>query len=199
MQQTAVYCGAFNPPTLAHKNIMERVLSYWDIERIIFCPTGPREDKTYWIADSIREEIFEIFCNEVSQRWIPMGISRYFYQDGRSTQTTTRGVDIYMREKYGIAPYHVFWYDVIEKIPSWGDNPNLFVQQKLKKIFVSRPNFQANLSGFDNYRILELGDKNMNISSTLVREILKTRWDISHLTTPNVSQFLVEKKIQYTI
>lgn len=199
MKQTAVYCGAFNPPTLAHKTIIGKVLALWDIDRIIFCPTGPREDKTYWITDQVREEILEIFCQEVNQSWLPIEISRYFYQDGKYRQTTTRGVDTYIQEKYWISPYHIFWYDIIEKIPSWSDNPGRLVEEQLKKIFISRPNFQANFSGYRNYRILDLWKENMEISSTLVRETLRTYWDISHLTTPDVCVFLQQNNIQYSI
>lgn len=197
MKQTAVYCGAFNPPTIAHKNVIESVINVWLADRIIFCPTGPREDKTYGIKEEIREEIFEIFSKEIHTLWIPMEVSRYFYQDGSSVNTTTRWVDTYITQEYWVRPHHIFGYDVISKIADWSDNPWKYIEKKLKKIFISRPEYIADFSGLCNYQVIDLGERNINISSTLVRKILNKWWKISHLTTPNVGSFLEENSIIY--
>jgi len=197
MKKFAVYWGAFNPPTIAHKWVITHVLEKTNIDKIILCPSGPREDKDYGIAHNIREEFLRIFYQDLQSDWLPVDFSSFFLTNKNHKNTTARWVDAYMKTMYWPNIYHIFWSDVIKNMEGWSDNPNRFVQTKLKKIFANRAWYESDFSGIENYMEVNLPDELDGISSTLIREMLKNKQSIKNLTTPWVATFLEKNNINF--
>jgi len=190
MNKVAIYAGAFNPPTIAHKWVITHVLEKTDIDKIVFCPSGPREDKDYWIANDVREKLLRIFYEDLQSDWLPVDFSSFFFTSKNHKNTTARWVDAYMKTIYGPDIYHIFWSDVIKNMEDWSDNPNRFVQTELKKIFANRAWYESDFNGIENYIQVNLPDELDGISSTLVRTRIKNKHSIRDIVTSWVCDFL---------
>ena len=196
MRKIALYAWAFNPPTLAHKKIITWVIDNWLVNEVIFAPTGPRSDKSYWIENHFRERILEIFHREIQDEWYPLTFSDYFLKNKNKGNTTTVWMDKYFSSiQKDIELYHIFWVDVICQIPYWEKNEDHIVENKLKKIFIDRKwysipkPFTMSYSTFIDFDIEW-------ISSTLAREMIQTKQDVFWILTPWVSEF-IEKNWLY--
>lgn len=58
------YGGAFTPPTIGHKAIIDGLLERGISEKVLIIPSGPRIDKVYAYSDSIRRRLLEVFASE---------------------------------------------------------------------------------------------------------------------------------------
>lgn len=195
MKKIALYAWAFNPPTLAHKKVITGVIDTGIVQEVIFAPTWPRSDKSYGIENHTRERILEIFHKEITDEWYPVTFSDYFLKDKNNGNTTTVGMDRYFRSlQEGTELYHIFWLDVIPQIPHWAENEDHIVENRLKKIFINRkwyptPNpFTMQYSTFVDFDIEW-------ISSTLAREMIRTKQDVLWILSPQVEQFIREHNL----
>jgi nicotinic acid mononucleotide adenylyltransferase len=78
----------------------------------------------------------------------------------------------------------------------WSGNKDQYIEKKLKKIFVSRPGYDLKLDDIENYILADLPDL-IEISSTIVREMLSVRQDVSQIVTQGVSQYIQNQNISY--
>ena len=78
----------------------------------------------------------------------------------------------------------------------WSNNPDRYIEKKLKKIFLMRPGYPENFEGFENFIALHL-DIPSDISSTLVRESIKNKLAVAHFLTPGVATYIKEHSISY--
>jgi nicotinic acid mononucleotide adenylyltransferase len=78
----------------------------------------------------------------------------------------------------------------------WSGNKDQYIEKKLKKIFVSRPGYDLKLDDIENYILADLPDL-IEISSTVVREMLSVRQDVSQIVTQGVSQYIQNQNISY--
>lgn len=192
METIAIYWGAFNPPTLWHQEVMVKMITKWYVDKIIFSPDGQRFDKNYWISHQERKDILEIFASEIYQKWLNIEFEDYFLKT--NIPTTTMDVEEYYRQKLGFQPYHIFGIDTISFMPKWTWNKEKYLEIKLKKIFLMRKWFllPENID-MENYLILDLDI--IDISSTLVREMLKNKWKVSHVLTPWVYNYVLKNEL----
>lgn len=196
MKKIALYAWAFNPPTLAHKKIITWVIDKWLVDELIFAPTGPRSDKSYWIENYARERILEIFFREIRDEWYPLHFSDHFLKNKNNGNTTTVWMDAYFLSlEPNIELHHIFWIDVIPQIPNWEENEDHKVENHLKKIFIQRKwypipkPFTMQYSTFIDFDIEW-------ISSTLAREMIRTKQDVRSILSPWVCDF-IEKNWLY--
>lgn len=97
--ETAIYGGAFNPPTLGHALVIDQVLQSHHVDHIIFCPDGKRSDKQYRISEVHRRKMLEIFFEEMQKKYgEKISLSKDFL-DMQKVLTTTREVDMHYSEK----------------------------------------------------------------------------------------------------
>lgn len=192
----AVYGGAFNPPTLWHEKVISWILTSQKVEKIILSPDGYRLDKNYGISQEKRKEIIYIFFEELLKKWLNVELETHFLEAKSWNFTNTIAVDKFFQEKLGFAPYHIFGSDVIEWMKNWSGNDNWYIEKQLKKLFVSRPGYELQLDNIENYILADIPDI-MEISSTVVREMLSVRQDVSEIVTGWVSQYIQNQNISY--
>lgn len=192
MEKIAIYSGAFNPPTIWHQEVMIQLMTKWYVDKIIFSPDGQRMDKNYWISSQKRRNMLEVFASEMSSKWFNIEFQDHFLE--RTSFTTTMEVEEYYRQKLWFQPYHIFGIDTISSIPNWTWNKDKYLETKLKKIFLLRKWFTLpeNID-MENYLILDLDI--IEVSSTLVREILKNKWEVSHILTPWVYNYVRDNEL----
>jgi len=135
--ETAIYWGAFNPPTLAHIQVVQEVLKTTDITHVIISPSGEREDKDFWIDQKDRRKLMEKYVEILKQLWLSVSLDTYFFDNNDSWVTTTKAEEEYFKSKLWISPYFIFGSDTAENMFWWTNNDDRFIEEKLKKIFVS--------------------------------------------------------------
>ena len=189
MGNIAIYWGAFNPPTIWHFEIIERLLTKNIVEKIIFSPDWQRKDKDYKISFEKRTQVLEIFFEELKQRWLNVDFEEYFLKN--TWNTTTMQVEQYFSNKLWFQPFHIFWIDTISNIPNRVWNDEKYIENKLKKIFIKRKWFLVpeNID-MQNYMMLDL--EILEISSTTVREMIKNKMSVDHILTPKVIDYIEE-------
>ncbi|MDD3144810.1 MAG: hypothetical protein PHV23_01720 [Candidatus Gracilibacteria bacterium] len=187
MENIAIYGGAFNPPTIGHFEIIEKLLTQNIVEKIIFSPDGQRKDKDYKINIEKRTKILEIFFEELKQRGLNVDFEEYFLKNPGNT--TTMQVEQYFSNKFGFQPYHIFGIDTISNMPNRLGNTDKYIENKLKKIFIKRKGFLVpeNID-MQNYKLLDL--EILEISSTTVREMIKNKMRIDHILTTKVKDYI---------
>ncbi len=191
--EIAVYWWAFNPPTLWHFGVVEKLLTSNKVQKIIFTPDGERSDKNYEILSEKRQKMIQIFFEEMLKQWFNVEMEKHFLFQ-KNTQTTTMDVQEYFEEKLWKTPTHIFWVDVIESMPNWVWNKDNYLEQHLKKIFLMRKGFDVpEMKNFQNFEILDFDI--LEISSTTVREMIKNKLRVEHILTPKVHEFVMDEKL----
>ncbi len=196
---TAIYWGAFNPPTLWHQKVIEWILKdeKWTIDQIIFTPDGARPDKKFWVSLEEREEIIEIFYEELQNMfWAHVDISRHFLHGKNGSEINTFHINKYFEETLWVMPYQIFGSDVIPDMETWWNNPDRFAQERLKKIFLNRPWYDFSPKWLDNFILLDIPWL-IEVSSTTLKQMLESKQAIDHLLTPEVHRHITENNISY--
>ena len=193
----AIYWGAFNPPTIGHKQIIEWVIGNKIVDKIIFTPDGERKDKDYGIENERRRDIIEIFYEELKTLlWDKIDISRHFLKEKESELTSTKSVNTHFTDKLWFSPYHIFWSDTVIGMDTWINNEDRYIQEVLAKIFITRKWYNPNMSQIDNYHLVTI-DEVWDVSSTMVRRMIKRKQEISNLLTSSVNEYIKENTITY--
>lgn len=79
-------------------------------------------------------------------------------------------------------------------MPNWTGNTDKYLEKKLKKIFILRKWFLIpDEIDMENYEILDLDI--LEISSTLVREMLKNKLQVRHILSPWVYDYIMKKEL----
>lgn len=191
--EIALYGWAFNPPTLWHFWVVEKLLVWEKVEKIIFTPDGERADKNYGILTQKRQEMIQIFFEEMLRKWLNVEIEKNFLMQ-KNAQTTTMDVEEYFTQKLWKHPTHIFWVDVISSMSHWSGNKDKYLEQKLKKIFLMRKGFEIpQMQGFKNFEIFD--PDILEISSTTVRQMIKNGLKVDHILTPKVHEFVMDEKL----
>lgn len=189
MENIAIYWGAFNPPTIWHKLVIEKLLTQNEVSKIIFSPDWERRDKNYQINSTDRIKMLQIFFAELKQRWLNVDFEDYFLKN--PWKTTTMEVENYFTNKLWFSPHHIFWIDTISNMPNWVWNTEKYIENKLKKIFIKRKGFEVPINlEMQNFKILDL--EILEISSTTVREMIKNKMRVDHILTPKVRNYIEE-------
>ncbi len=162
----AIYGGAFTPPTIGHRAIVDALLGSEGIARVIIAPSGPRSDKIYALESDIRRRLIEVFIAEFDDPRVEWDFSFF----SGTADTTTLGMDSIYRERFGGSPYQVFGADVSHTMATWPNSPEnrLYLLEDMPKIFFSRPWVELDLWDKWSYKVIHASIP--DASSTLVRE-----------------------------
>ena len=196
MEKVAIYWGAFNPPTLAHAQVVEEVLKRQAAGHVILSPSWEREDKDFWISTPERRKLVEIFFEVLRQQGLHVSLDIHFLEWKNTWITTTTWEEKYFREQLWVAPAFIFWSDVAPNMSWWSNNPDRFIEERLKKIFIKRPGFEFDFeaNGFREYTLLDIPHM-LDISSSLAREILRNKQSVEWILLPEVAREIQAQKL----
>lgn len=188
----ASYWWAFNPPTLWHFGVLQKLSTSKKVDKIIFTPDWERCDKKYSVNPEKRQEMMRVFLQDCRELDINIDYESNFLLS--QNQTTTMDVERYFIDKYSTQIAHIFWIDVISSMPNWAWNIDKYLEEKLKKIFLMRKWYKIpDMSFMDNFEIIDLDI--IEISSTTVREMLKNKLNVWQVLTPLVWEFVMDEKL----
>ncbi len=189
MKKTGIFGGSFDPVTYAHLVAAEWLYRELNLQKLLFIPNWQNPLKTdLHPAESeirlkmLRESIevnpnFEIETVEIER----MGKSY--------TIDTIRA----LKEKYPETHFVLLvGLDVINNFSNW-KNPELILEN-VELITFSRFGYKVD-PGMDDIRerIREIEIPDINISSTLVRQLVSGGRPISHLVPPSVEKIIYDE------
>jgi len=189
--RVAVFGGAFNPPHLAHRQVVMELLGWFD--EIVIVPSGNRDGKNSLSGVSLpaRKKLVSLNFRDLPR----VRIDTYDLDNG--TFTPTWALDERYRELYkGREVWHVIGGDLIaggkngsaEIQRSWQKGENIW--RTLNFAVVVRPGF--NLAPEDlppNAEVLEA--ETLWGSSTLIRERIAKGEDVRPLLLPVVYGYII--------
>ena len=185
-QETIIYGGAFNPPTLAHKAILEACVDYAQIKQadVWVMPSGDRQDKTIATSRGMRLAYIEAMIESVdNQNLTPKVVTSEL---DRTVMVETYDTVRELEQEYPDRRFtFVFGADSTETMASWHGGEELL--DNLSMLVVEREGSIVNPMARHAVRM----QVNVpNVSSTQVRERLAAGVSVADLVAAPVALLL---------
>jgi nicotinate-nucleotide adenylyltransferase len=180
--ETIIYGGAFNPPTRAHQAILQACVNRAEQTGadVWLLPSGNRTDKTIEVSRDDRLRMLDALISDVLMRTVAVHVETS--ELDRIVPTETFDTVIEMNDKYPDRRFTwVFGSDSVETMPQWYMGE--WMMNNLSMLVIERPGTPIQTLGRYTSR---LPVATIDISSTQVRERLKSRKAIDDLVTPSV-------------
>jgi nicotinate-nucleotide adenylyltransferase len=164
----AIFGSAFNPPSLGHKSVLERLKHF---DQVLLLPSFAHAWGKVMLDYSARCDLVEAFISDLDQE--NLMLSR-------------------LEEEMVVGDESITTYAVLVELQKRYPNAEL--------TFVVGPDNFLKFNQFYNadlilskWQVLACPET-VNIRSTVIRDKIVKKSDISHLTTPKVATLLVEDK-----
>lgn len=178
--------GAFNPPTIAHKEIIKELNSQFVIEEIIIMPTFISSSKKLIDFKHRVKMLKTMFKKQKNVR-----ISEY---ERLETFRGTYFTLLDLEKKYNEKPYLVIGADNLIDIPNWINAKKLLEEFPLIVFNRDRLLNYNKVKKFmdDNNAKVSFFDLKVDVSSTKVRNSLEEN---KEMLTPEIYKYLKKKKL----
>jgi nicotinate-nucleotide adenylyltransferase len=199
MNKIGIFGGAFNPIHNGHLFVAKESLKVFGLRKIIFVPTGnpvftkedllPKETRAYLVKIAIKDEsyfeesLFEIDRDEPSYYIETLEQ----FEDSENDLFTIVGEDAFLF-------FHKWksYQDIILKT-------NFIIAERFDDSFKTTKNYiEKNFPDFEK-KIFFLPHPLYRISSTLIRERIKSNKHISYLVSEEVEREILNKKFYKNI
>jgi len=178
-----IYGGGFNPPTLAHVEVIKLALKLPEFSQVWVMPCGNRLDKQFAISDDTRLEMLKLVKQEMFNSDPRLQITDFELKLSAPTNTasTLEALELaYTNLKFAF----LFGVDSYNQMPSWENGQRL--QSELDMVIVNRGNLKLpTRAGITHLKITDTG-----ISSTLVRELAGLGLPIDLMVCPAIDNII---------
>ena len=167
MKNVGFFGGCFNPPTIAHIDLIEQAIQEYNLDKVYFVPMGDLYKKETLIPAFHRVNMLklaikfhpklEILLTSVNSKKQLQAIDTFKIIQAEFSKTNN---------------FFIMGSDNFEKIKFWKNSEELI----------------------NNYQYIILKREN-NISSTSVREKIKNNEDTNNLISKDVEQYILENKL----
>ncbi len=165
MKKLGFFGGCFNPPTVAHIELIEKAIKENNLDMVYFVPMGDLYKKENLVLASHRVNMLKLAIKE------KMDILTISVDSKKELQA----IDTFriIQEKFNQSDnYFIMGSDNFEKIKFWKNSDELL----------------------NNYKYIILKRDN-NISSSKVRDKVKNIEDVSQFICKDVEQYILENKL----
>jgi len=180
VKKIGFFGGSFNPPTIAHFEIVKKALKEFKLDKIIIIPMGDKYEKKDLIPFKYRYEMldrmFEVF--EDVDIWALQA-----NQQNRMYAIDT--FDIIDEEYKDFERFFIMGLDNFINIKKWKSSNKLL--QNRNYIIFRRNNIQVN-ENIENVKFLDVEQE--NVSSSMVRAKIKLGEDLNGLLTPIIIKYI---------
>jgi len=176
--------GTFNPVHFGHLILGEQVLGQLNLDKVIFIPTflPPHKNKKEVISAKDRLKMIELAVK--ANRHFAVSDLEIRRRGKSYTVDTLRQI----KKQYPAAQlFFICGSDLVNEIPTWKDVDEIYKLAKF--VLAKRPGFGKRLSGRS---FLKINVAQVDISSSLIRNLVKHRRSILYLT-PYVVVKYIEK------
>ena len=179
-----LFIGSFNPITKAHIDILLKLKD--SFKKIVLVPVNSKDKEL--IDINLRIDMLNILKNKYSFLEISNIMKNYSYLNYRI-------IDI-LKSKYGDLNL-IMGSDLLEKLDTF-DNYE-YLLNNYNFTIIPRDNIDANKLIIDKYSSYKnkfmIIDYNSNISSTMVRKLLKEKKDLSNYLDKDIYDFIKENDL----
>ena len=174
--------GTFNPIHYGHLILGEQVLGQLKLDRVIFVPTfiPPHKSKKDVIGSQARLDMIKLAVR---------GNSHFTVSDleiCRKGMSYTVDTLRQIKKKYPLSElFFICGSDLVSEIPKWKDVGEIYKLARF--VLAKRPGFGKRLSGKS---FLKIDVAQVDISSSLIRTLVKRDRSIRYLTPSNVVKYI---------
>jgi nicotinate-nucleotide adenylyltransferase len=189
-----IFGGTFNPPHIAHSIIAREILEQFNLDKIIFIPSGIPPLK---LDDELTSSLHRLnmakiaFENDKSFEVSEIEMQNVSHKSF-TVDTLIKLSEIFKEDNVKL--YLIIGIDNLIDFPKWKNPDKLFLYCDV--IVINRPGF------FHNDAASEYTDKVMfakipmlEISSTMIRNYIKNGKSIKYFVNPGVEKYIRENKL----
>ena len=191
-EKIAVYGGAFNPPTVAHQQIIETCLQLDGFSEVWVMPSGDRADKSMQTDDNERLAMLNLLKETEFDNDNRLVISDYELNLPRPSNTVrtvgSLAVDF---------PDKDFWFvygaDSYQTMPFWPNGREL--QSRLSVLLLPRLGIELPPESEHTRHLPDIEANANPVSSTQVREAIRAKKDIGGMVSEAVRSFILAQSV----
>jgi len=184
-----IFGGGFNPPTVAHAEIMDSCLALPDFNEVWVMPSGDRLDKQMEVTDEDRLKMLNLVKKEVfndNPRLIVSDFELNLPRPNQTYQTIGKLASKFANIDFWMA----YGLDAYKGMPSWTNGREL--QSKLNMIIFNRGESEFPIRS--NIINLKVNQCDL-VSSTEVRKRINNGQSIDGFVSSSVKHYIEEKKL----
>ena len=197
MSKIGILGGTFNPVHLGHIEIAKCVLENTDADKVLFLPTGnPHYKTTGFVADKHhRYNMLDLATKDFDN----MEISDYeMNQQGPCYTVDTMR---YFKNQHPENAYcFIIGADSLDYLHKWKDAKNLIKENEfivVNRNFKDNYNFDKNIEYISSMcgKVTKADMPFVDISSSMIRDMLRCGFDVSHYTGKNVYEYIINNNL----
>lgn len=191
----ALFCGSFNPPLYSHLLLAQQLLNE-NTKKVIFVPVSHKYNKRDLIEDKHRYNMLKLICDKNPK----FGVSDVEFHS--KTQPYTLETMRAMQDQYKEYEVRlVIGTDNLRELKTWYKIENLL--QEFKIIVLSRDEDDINkiikedklLSKYKSSFIKSSSAIRTNLSSTLVRNLIKEKKEVRYLLPDEIIDYIKDNNL----
>lgn len=178
--------GSFNPPTIAHYNLINQALHQYNFDKVYFVPVNNYYPKSNLIEIEKRIEMLNLLCQKEEKIEI-LDIEKQI--DKR-----LEAIDIFKIIEKQYNNNEIFFFigeDNYKKMHNWKNYNEL---QQYNYIIFQRDDSKELEIKQENITYMK-NSENLKISSTEIREKIKNNENISNLVTKEIEEYILKNKL----
>jgi nicotinate-nucleotide adenylyltransferase len=184
LSRIGFFGGSFNPPTIAHFQIVKTALKEFNLDRIIVVPMGDKYAKKDLIPFKYRFSMLEIMFKEYDNVEISS------LQVNQQERTYAIDTFFIIDEKYkDDERFFIMGLDNFVNIKNWREPEKLLEN---RKYIVFKRN---NIKEYSSNKNVQFFNVEQNISSTIVRNKIKNGEALDGFLQPSVINYINENRI----
>lgn len=182
-----IWGGLFDPPHIAHLIIAQWVMAEFDLAKVIFVPAANPPHKLNYSSYNIRYALTALAIKD-NKRFLICDIEKKL-----TGQTYTIEVIKKIKEKIRGELHLIIGSDQWQEIETWKNPAQLFNECRI--IVAPRPLYPIRKTEKFYKKILISNSPLIDISSTMIREMIMQNIDIRYLVPQAVYDYIKTKKL----
>ena len=183
MKKIGFFGGSFNPPTIAHFEIVKNSLDKFNLDKVIIVPMGDKYKKDGLISFEHR---YNMLC-EMFKYENNVEISR-MQADQKEISYAVDSFKKIDSEYRNCERFFIMGLDNFSNIETWKDGKKLILNRKF--IIFERKDYAKNDLYANNISFINV---NNNISSSLVRNMIRSKADFQKFIMPEVASYIIKE------
>ena len=184
MERIGFFGGSFNPPTIAHLEIVKAAKKEFNLDRIIIVPMGDKYEKKDLIPFKYRYNMLEAMFREFDD--VEISTLQVNQQERLYAIDTFEIID----QKYkNDDRFFIMGLDNFINISNWKESEKLLKDRKY--IIFKRDNIETK----EKSKNIHFFDIHQSISSTIARSKIKNKEDLKDVLHPVVIDYINQNRI----
>lgn len=182
---TGVFGGTFDPPHIGHLLAATYAREQFALERVVFIPAGQPYRKADRAVSEARHRVAMTALALAGHAGFELDLREVAREGPSYTVDTVRE----LREEGITDVILIFGSDAVEDMPNWKEPEALF---ELARVAVAPKGCGPVPTHFRGRPLLTIEMPRLEVSSTLVRERVRTGRPIAHLVPPSVEAYIAQ-------